>query len=61
MNAVLSLFISPTPPTGRWQSYTVITDQNQSRSEWFDLDMEMEARLGGAYEEEAKAVIARNR
>ena len=50
----------PSSEPGRWQSYTVITDQNQSRSEWIDMDMEMEARLGGAYEE-AKALIARNR
>jgi len=45
---------------GRFQTYTIQTDQNQSRSEWVDVDLEMEMKLNGAYEE-VKALLTRNR
>ena len=34
---------------GRWTSFTTITDSNQTRSEWVDVDMEMEEMLNGGY------------
>lgn len=50
----------PSSEPNRWQSFTVITDLNQSRSEWIDMDMEMEMKINGAYEE-VKELIIRNR
>lgn len=44
----------------RWTSYTVITDMDQTRSEWIDMDMEMELKINNAYEE-VKDLIQRNR
>lgn len=44
----------------RWTSYTVITDIEQTRSEWIDMDMEMELKINNAYKE-VKDLIQRNR
>ena len=49
----------PSSEPGRWQMTTVITDNNQSRSEWVDTDMEAEAMLNGAYAR-VKAMMQRN-
>lgn len=35
----------------RYTSFTTITDDNQTRSEWVDIDIEMETKLNQAYEE----------
>jgi hypothetical protein len=40
----------PSSEPGRWQTTYVATDFNQTQSEWVDTDMEMEARLTGAYD-----------
>jgi hypothetical protein len=50
----------PSSEPGRLQSYTVITDVDQTRSEWIDMDMELEIKVSSAYEE-VKAMIERNR
>ena len=48
----------PSSEPNRWQSFTVITDLDQTRSEWIDMDMEMERKVNGAYEE-VKELIAK--
>jgi hypothetical protein len=40
----------PSSEPGRWQTTFIQTDFNQSRSEWVDVDMEMERRLNQAYD-----------
>jgi cell division protease FtsH len=45
---------------GRFQTYTVTTDNDQTQSEWVDMDVEMEVRVNGSYEK-VKAMIERNR
>ncbi|KAF8073094.1 FTSH5 [Scenedesmus sp. PABB004] len=44
----------------RTTSFITVTDYNQSRSEWVDVDIEMEELLNGAYAE-VKAMLSRNR
>lgn len=44
-------YYDQTSEPGRMQLTTVQTDWNQSRSEWIDTDMEMEAKLNKAYDE----------
>jgi hypothetical protein len=41
----------PSLEPNRFTSFITVTDQNQTRSEWVDVDMEMEAMLNGAYAE----------
>jgi hypothetical protein len=41
----------PSLEPNRFTSFITVTDQNQTRSEWVDVDMEMEALLNGAYAE----------
>jgi hypothetical protein len=36
---------------GRFSSFTTVTDYSQSRSEWIDVDIEMESKLNVAYAE----------
>jgi hypothetical protein len=35
----------------RWTTYITQTDQDQTASEWIDIDIEMETKLNTAYEE----------
>jgi hypothetical protein len=35
----------------RWTTYVTQTDQDQTRSEWIDTDIEMETKLNSAYDE----------
>ena len=44
----------------RWTATTVTTDAMQTRSEWVDLDMEMEALLNDGYAD-VRALLGRNR
>ena len=53
-------YMDPSMEPSRWTQYTVTTDTNQSRSEWVDTDMELEALLNDGYAE-AKALLARSR
>ncbi len=53
-------YLDPSIEPGRWMLYTTTTDDNQSRSEWIDTDMELEALLNRSYAE-AKARLVRNR
>eukprot|EP00955_Chlamydomonas_euryale_P094726 364885-Chlamydomonas_euryale.AAC.5 len=50
----------PSSEPGRWQSYTISTDLDQTRSEWVDMDMEMEALIHNAYDS-VTALLQRNR
>jgi len=43
---------------GRFSSFTTVTDYNQSRSEWIDVDIEMESKLNGAYAEVGSGAAA---
>jgi hypothetical protein len=36
---------------GRWTTYITQTDQDQTSSEWIDIDIEMETKLNTAYDE----------
>ena len=45
---------------GRYQTYTITTDLEQTQSEWVDMDVEMEKRVNGSYDQ-VKDLIARNR
>lgn len=53
-------YLDPSWELGRWTRTSVTTDNNQTRSEWVDVDMEMHRRLNVAYDE-AKALLTRNR
>ncbi|KAI8462879.1 MAG: P-loop containing nucleoside triphosphate hydrolase protein [Monoraphidium minutum] len=53
-------YMDPSMEQSRWTQYTVTLDANQSRSEWVDTDMELEALLNDGYAQ-AKALIERNR
>lgn len=44
-----SSYYDTTSEPGRLQATTVQNDANQSRSEWVDVDMEMEAKLNDGY------------
>jgi hypothetical protein len=48
----------PSSEPGRWQTTYVTTDFNQTQAEWVDVDMEMEARLNGAYDKVRPALPA---
>jgi len=45
---------------GRFTTYTITHDNNQTRSEWVDTDLEMEALLNDSYAR-VKEMLARNR
>lgn len=55
-----SAYQDPSMEPNRFTSFITVTDHNQSRSEWVDVDMEMEAMLNGAYGE-VKELLSRNR
>lgn len=38
-------------PRHRWTTFITQTDQDQTSSEWIDIDIEMEAKLNSAYDE----------
>lgn len=38
-------------PHHRWTTFITQTDQDQTSSEWIDIDIEMEAKLNSAYDE----------
>eukprot|EP00775_Hariotina_reticulata_P010429 gene10429-10587_t len=44
----------------RFSSFMTVTDYNQSRTEWIDVDIEMENKLNSAYAE-VKEMLSRNR
>jgi len=51
-------YYDPSFEPGRLQTSVVMSDATQTRSEWVDTDMEMEARLNGAYAEARRALGA---
>lgn len=46
-----STYQDPSMEPNRFTSYTTVTDYNQTRSEWVDVDIEMENKLNSAYAE----------
>eukprot|EP00878_Enallax_costatus_P004612 GHUV01004857.1.p1 GENE.GHUV01004857.1~~GHUV01004857.1.p1 ORF type:complete len:341 (+),score=89.46 GHUV01004857.1:225-1247(+) len=53
-------YIDPSMEPNRYTSYITQTDTHQTRSEWVDVDMEMENKLNQAYVE-VKGMLSRNR
>jgi len=44
-------YLDPSMEPNRWTSYITQTDQDQTSSEWIDIDIEMETKLNKAYDE----------
>lgn len=44
-------YLDPSIEPNRWTTYITQTDQDQTSSEWIDIDIEMETKLNAAYEE----------
>lgn len=44
-------YLDPSMEPNRWTTYITQTDQDQTSSEWIDIDIEMETKLNTAYEE----------
>lgn len=44
-------YLDPSMEPNRWTTYITQTDQDQTSSEWIDIDIEMETKLNAAYEE----------